>query len=159
MCLCCPSISTKYSYSRPENIMTGLWNIGRVYLVVWDTIHPSTSRLGMLSLITTVTLPYTKGHTLASCGYIKLWTTFLWTSLGFVVVIEQIMNATDYLNITVDHLNNFMLSVFQNGNGSLCAWNVPCHVTRFVLDWFQEHNIQFQLLEKRKDFLKAEKTL
>ncbi|GFV84886.1 uncharacterized protein TNCV_4298681 [Trichonephila clavipes] len=43
--------------------------------------------------------------------------TFPWASLGRVIVEEQTMNATGYLNIFADQLHPYMASVFPAGNG------------------------------------------
>lgn len=63
----------------------------------------------------TVSSSYTISNTQASCGDV-LWGTLSWVSLEPVVVVEQTMKATDYLNMTADHLHHSMLPVFRNGN-------------------------------------------
>ncbi|GBM69318.1 hypothetical protein AVEN_112658-1 [Araneus ventricosus] len=45
----------------------------------------------------------TAGHTQAGGGGFILWGTFSWAVLGPVVVIEQTMEAANYLNIIADH--------------------------------------------------------
>ncbi|GBO10338.1 hypothetical protein AVEN_110192-1 [Araneus ventricosus] len=46
----------------------------------------------------------TGGHTQASGGGIMLWGTFLWATLGAVVVVELTMKAANYLNIIADQI-------------------------------------------------------
>ncbi|GFX84967.1 transposase domain containing protein [Trichonephila clavipes] len=75
-----------------------------------------------------------------------LWGTFSWAFQGPVVVVEQTMNATGYLNIIADQLHPYMASVFPAGNGMFQQDNAPCHKAKIVLEWFQEHNAEFQLM-------------
>ncbi|GFS63631.1 transposable element Tc1 transposase [Trichonephila clavipes] len=56
----------------------------------------------------------TVGHKHAGGGSIMLWRTFSWAFLGPVVVLEQTMNATEYLNIIADQLHP--LGMFQQDN-------------------------------------------
>ncbi|GFU55377.1 transposase domain containing protein [Trichonephila clavipes] len=69
-----------------------------------------------------------------------------WAFLGPVVVVELTMNATGYLNIIADQLNPYMASVFPDGNGMFQQDNAPCHKAKIVLEWFQEHDAEFQLM-------------
>ncbi|GFY13887.1 DDE_3 domain-containing protein [Trichonephila clavipes] len=59
------------------------------------------------------------------------------------------MNATGYLNIIADQLHPYMASVFPAGNGMSQQGNAPCHKTKIVLEWFQEHDAEFQLRTHR----------
>ncbi|GFW24425.1 transposase domain containing protein [Trichonephila clavipes] len=56
------------------------------------------------------------------------------------------MNATGYLNIIVDQLHPYVTSVFPAGNGMFQQDNALCHKAKIVLDWFQEHDAEFQLM-------------
>ncbi|GFX90901.1 transposable element Tc1 transposase [Trichonephila clavipes] len=56
------------------------------------------------------------------------------------------MNATRYLNILADQLHPYMASVFPAGNGMIQQDNAPCHKAKIVLEWFQEHDAEFQLM-------------
>ncbi|GFY04021.1 transposase domain containing protein [Trichonephila clavipes] len=71
---------------------------------------------------------------------------FSWAFLGPVVVVKQIMNATEYLNIIADQLHPYMVSVSLAGNGMFQQDNAPCHKAKIVLEWFQEHDPEFQLM-------------
>ncbi|CAL1285354.1 unnamed protein product [Larinioides sclopetarius] len=88
----------------------------------------------------------TVGHTQAGGGGIRLCGSFSWASLGPVVMVEQTMNATGYLNIIADQLHPYMTSVFPAGNGMFQQDNAPCHKVKVVLEWFQEHDAEFQLM-------------
>lgn len=56
-----------------------------------------------------------------------LWETFSWASLGFVVVVELTINATDYVNIITDHLHPYMVSVFRSENDIFVKDNTLSH--------------------------------
>ncbi|GFV48486.1 transposable element Tc1 transposase [Trichonephila clavipes] len=74
----------------------------------------------------------TAGHKHAGGGSIMLWRTFSWAFLGPVVVVEQTMNATGYLNIIADQLHPYMTSVSPAGNGMFQQDNAPCHKAKIV---------------------------
>ncbi|GFV66143.1 transposase domain containing protein [Trichonephila clavipes] len=59
----------------------------------------------------------TVGHKNAGGGSIMLWRTFSWAFLGPVVVVEQTMNATEYLNNIADQLHPYMTYFSPAGNG------------------------------------------
>ncbi|GBO46691.1 Transposable element Tc1 transposase [Araneus ventricosus] len=75
-----------------------------------------------------------------------LWGTFSWAALGPVVVVEQTMKAENYLSIIADQLHPYMAFVFLTGNGLFQQDNAPCHKTRIVLQWFEEHTDEFHLM-------------
>ncbi|GFU03065.1 transposable element Tc1 transposase [Trichonephila clavipes] len=103
-------------------------------------IHHADGRVRIRRLPGEQLLPQcTVGHTQAGGGGIMLWGTFSWASLGLVVVVEQTMNATGYLNIIADQLHPYMTSVFPAGNGMFEQENAPCYKAKIVLEWFQEH--------------------
>ncbi|GBM05885.1 Transposable element Tc1 transposase [Araneus ventricosus] len=79
----------------------------------------------------------TAGHTQADGGSIMLWGTFSCVALGPVVMVEQTMKATNYLNIIVDQ--------FPTGNGIFQQDNAPFYKARTVLEWFEE-NTEFHLM-------------
>ncbi|GFU07404.1 transposable element Tc1 transposase [Trichonephila clavipes] len=74
----------------------------------------------------------TVGHKHAGGGSIMLWRTFSWAFLGPVVMVEQTMNTTGYLNIIVDQLYPYMTSVSPAGNGMFQQDNAPCHKAKIV---------------------------
>ncbi|GFW42147.1 transposable element Tcb1 transposase [Trichonephila clavipes] len=88
----------------------------------------------------------TVGHTQAGGGSTMLWGTFSWAFLGPVVVVDQTMNATGYLNIVADQLHPYIASAFLAGNGMFQQDNAPCHKAKIVLEWFQEHDAEFELM-------------
>ena len=64
-------------------------------------------------------------------------------------MVEQALNAKEYLNDFADHLHPYpyMTSVFPTGNG-MFQDSVPCHKARIVLEWFQEQDADFQSMSK-----------
>ncbi|GFU97398.1 transposable element Tcb2 transposase [Trichonephila clavipes] len=88
---------------------------------------------------------YSRSYTVRWWQYYALG-EFSWAFLGHVVVVEQTMNATGYLNIIADQLHPYMASVFPAGNGMFQQDNAPCHKAKIVLEWFQEHDAEFQLM-------------
>ncbi|GBM27949.1 Transposable element Tc1 transposase [Araneus ventricosus] len=86
------------------------------------------------------------GHTQAGGGGIMLWGTLSWATLGPVVVVEQTMKATNYLNIIADQLHPYMAFVFPTGNGIFQQDNASCHKARIVLECFEEHTDEFHLM-------------
>ncbi|GFV86796.1 transposase domain containing protein [Trichonephila clavipes] len=77
----------------------------------------------------------TVGHTQAGVGSIMFWRMFSWAFLGPVVVVEQTMNATGYLNIIADQLHPYMSSVIPARYGMFQQDNTPCHKAKMVLEW------------------------
>ncbi|GBO32268.1 hypothetical protein AVEN_135357-1 [Araneus ventricosus] len=66
--------------------------------------------------------------------------------LGPVVVVEQTMKATNYLNIIAYQLHPYMAFVFPTGNGIFQQDNAPCDKARIVLEWFEVHTDEFHLM-------------
>ncbi|GBN87022.1 hypothetical protein AVEN_50406-1 [Araneus ventricosus] len=85
-------------------------------------------------------------HTQAGGGGIMLWGMFSRAALEPVVVAEQTMIAANYLNIIADQLHLYMAFVFPTGNGIFQQDNASCHKARIVLEWFEEHTNEFQLM-------------
>lgn len=56
------------------------------------------------------------------------------------------MKTEDYMNIIADQLHPYMASVFPNVNGVLQQNKAPCQDVPIVLEWFQEHKAEFQLM-------------
>nr|XP_042898811.1 uncharacterized protein LOC110282461 [Parasteatoda tepidariorum] len=56
------------------------------------------------------------------------------------------MNVTGNLNIIADQLYPYMASVSPAGNGIFQQDNVQCHEAQIALEWFQEHDAEFQLM-------------
>ena len=59
---------------------------------------------------------------------------------------EQTLHAAEYLNIIADQLHPYMTSVFPAGNGMFQQDIASCHKAGIVLEWFQEHDVEFQLM-------------
>ncbi|GBO38932.1 hypothetical protein AVEN_86310-1 [Araneus ventricosus] len=70
----------------------------------------------------------------------------LMSALGPVVVVEQTMKAGNYLNTIADQLNPYMAFVFPTGNRIFQQDNAPCHKTRIVLECFEEHIEELDLM-------------
>ena len=51
-----------------------------------------------------------------------------------LVVVEQTMKDSDYLNITADQLHHYMVSVFPTENGTLKQDKVTCHRAQIELE-------------------------
>ncbi|GFW30252.1 transposable element Tc1 transposase [Trichonephila clavipes] len=84
----------------------------------WFVINHADGRIRIRRLPGEQLLPQcTVGHTHTGGGSIMLRGTFSWAFLVPVVVVEQTMNATGYLNIIVDQLHPYMTSVSPAGNG------------------------------------------
>ncbi|GFX23296.1 transposase domain containing protein [Trichonephila clavipes] len=96
------------------------WSMDQLERVAWSdeswfAIHYGHIRIRCLS--DEQLLPRcTVGHKHAGGGSIMLWRTFSSEFMGPVVVVEQTMNATGYLNIIVDHLHPYMTSVSPAAN-------------------------------------------
>ncbi|GFS78405.1 transposase domain containing protein [Trichonephila clavipes] len=58
------------------------------------------------------------------------------------------MNATGYLKMIADQLHPCMAYVFPAGNGMFQLDNAPCQKSKIVLEWFQEHDAEFQLMSR-----------
>ncbi|GFV63316.1 transposable element Tc1 transposase [Trichonephila clavipes] len=127
------------------------WSMDQWERVDWSdesrfVIHPADGRIRIRRLPCEQLLPQcTVSHTQAGGGSIMLWGTFSWAFLGPVVVVEQTMNATGYLNIIADQLHPYMASVFPAGNAMFQQNNASCQKVKIMLEWFQEHNAEFQL--------------
>ena len=63
-----------------------------------------------------------------------------------MVVVQQTLNATAYLNIIVDQLHLYMASVFSTGNGMLKRDNALRLKAWIMLVWFQEDDAEFELM-------------
>ncbi|GFX09605.1 transposable element Tcb1 transposase [Trichonephila clavipes] len=130
----------------------GDWSMDQWERVVWSNesrfaIHHADGRVRIRRLPGEQLLPQcTVGHTQACDGSIMLWETFSWASLGPMVVVEQTMNATGYLNIIADQLHPYMACVFPAGNGMFQQDNAPCQKAIIVLEWFHDHDAEFQLM-------------
>ncbi|GBN50421.1 hypothetical protein AVEN_206903-1 [Araneus ventricosus] len=86
------------------------------------------------------------GHTQAGGDGSMLWGTFSWVALGPVVVVEQTMEAANYLNIIADQLHPYKALVFPTGNGIFQQDNAPCHKALIVLEWLEELTDEFNLM-------------
>ncbi|GFT10568.1 transposable element Tc1 transposase [Trichonephila clavipes] len=127
------------------------WSMDQWERVAWSdesrfVIHHADGRIRIRRLSDEQLFPKcTVSHTQAGGVSITLWGTFSWTFLGPVVVVEQTMNATGYLNIIAAQLHPCMASVFPAGNRMFQQDHTPCHKAKSLLDWFQEYDSEFQL--------------
>ncbi|GBM10228.1 Transposable element Tc1 transposase [Araneus ventricosus] len=128
------------------------WTMDEWKRVAWSDesrflIHHVDGRVRVRRLPGEQLLPScTAGHTQAGGSGIMLWGTFTWAALGPVVVVEQTMKASNYLNIIADQLLPYMAFVFPTGNGISQQDNAQCHKARIVLEWFEEHTYEFHLM-------------
>ncbi|GFW30062.1 transposable element Tcb2 transposase [Trichonephila clavipes] len=101
----------------PGNIATGPWISGREL--------PGQMNHGL----TFITPMAVSGYAVfqAIICFLNVRETLSWASLRPVVVVEQTMNATRYLNIFADQLHLYMTSVFPAGNGMFQQVQVSCH--------------------------------
>ena len=83
---------------------------------------------------------------------------FTLAALGPLVVVGQTMKTADYLNRILDQLHPFtgtsplyIVSDFPIENEILLQDNVQYHKARVVLEWFEEHKNEFQLISWSPD--------
>ena len=88
----------------------------------------------------------TAGRRQAGGGSIMLWGTFTWTSMGPVELVQGTMTAETYRTLVADHVHPFMTTMFPNGSGIFQQDNAPCHKARSVMEWFEEHSGELQLM-------------
>ncbi|GFY12055.1 transposable element Tc1 transposase [Trichonephila clavipes] len=62
------------------------------------------------------------------------------------VLVEGIVEVVGYLIIIVDQLHSYMTSVSPTGNGAFQQDSVPCQKARIMLEWFEKHKDEFQLI-------------
>ncbi|GBO07077.1 hypothetical protein AVEN_55626-1 [Araneus ventricosus] len=90
------------------------WTMDEWKRVAWSDesrflIHHVDGRVRVRHLPGEQLLPScTAGHTQTGGGGIMLWGTFSWAALVPVVVVEQTMKATNYLNIIAGQLHPYM---------------------------------------------------
>ncbi len=83
----------------------------------------------------------------AGGGGVMVWGIFSWHTLGPLVPIEHLLNATAYLSIVADHVHPFMTTVYPSSDGYFQQDNAPCHKAQIISDWFLEHDNEFTLLK------------
>lgn len=88
----------------------------------------------------------TVGRRQAGGGGIMVWAMFSWGTLGPIIPIEQSLTSVRYLNMVADQVHPFMATVFPAGDGVYQQDNAPCHKGRIVMDWFEEHSSDFQVM-------------
>ncbi|GFU60120.1 transposable element Tc1 transposase [Trichonephila clavipes] len=114
------------------------WSMDQWERVAWSdesrfVIHDADGLIRIRCLPGEQLLPRcTVGHKHADGGRVMLWRTFCWAFLGPVVVEEQTMNVTWYLNISANQLHPYMTSVSPAGNGMFQQGNAPCHKAKIV---------------------------
>uniref|UniRef100_A0A9J8APT3 Transposase Tc1-like domain-containing protein n=1 Tax=Cyprinus carpio carpio TaxID=630221 RepID=A0A9J8APT3_CYPCA len=80
-------------------------------------------------------------------GGVMVWGIISWHTLGPLLPIEHILNATAYLSIVADHVHPFMTTVYPSSDSYFQQYNAPCHKAQIILDWFLEHDNEFTLLK------------
>ena len=88
----------------------------------------------------------TVGRRQAGGGGIMGWEMFSWSTLGPIIPIEQSLTSVHYVNIVANQVHPFMTTVFTAGDGVYQQDNAPCHKGRNVLEWFEEHSSDFQVM-------------
>lgn len=113
MFFCCQSIIASYYYTRPRNILIEQWTIGRDL--------PGRMNHNSIFYTSTEVRSYAifRGNCcslLCSRSYTdRCWRhCTLWSFLGPGIFIEQTVKSAGYLNITVEHLHSYMISIFPN---------------------------------------------
>ncbi len=72
----------------------------------------------------------------AGGGGVMVWGIFSWHTLGPLVPIEHLLNATAYLSIVADHVHPFMTIVYPSSDGYFQKDNTPCNKAQIISDWF-----------------------
>ncbi|KAJ4440979.1 hypothetical protein ANN_10828 [Periplaneta americana] len=88
----------------------------------------------------------TVGRRQAGCSSIMLWGTFTLASMNPVVIVQGTMKATVYRTLVAEHVHPFMTAMFPKGSGIFQQDNGPCHKARSVMEWFEEHSGELQLM-------------
>ncbi len=83
----------------------------------------------------------------AAGGGVMVWGIFSWHTLGRLVPIERLLNATAHLSIVADHVHLFMTTVYPSSDDYFQKDNAPCHKAQIISDWFLEHDNEFTLLK------------
>ncbi len=83
----------------------------------------------------------------AAGGGVMVWGIFSWHTLGPLVPIEHLFNATAHLSIVDDHVHPFMTTVYPSSDDYFQKDNAPCHKAQIISDWFLEHDNEFTLLK------------
>ena len=81
----------------------------------------------------------------AGGGSMMLWAMFCWETLSPDIHVDVTLTRNTYLNIVSDQVYPFMAKVFPDGSGLFQQDNAPCHKTKMLQEWFEEHNNQFKL--------------
>ena len=71
---------------------------------------------------------------------------FCCETLGPGIHVDVTLTCTTYLNIVADQVHPFMATVFPDGSGLFQQDNAPCHTTKIVQEWFEEHDKEFKVL-------------
>ncbi|KAK3520422.1 hypothetical protein QTP70_024176, partial [Hemibagrus guttatus] len=81
----------------------------------------------------------TMGRRQASRGSVMLCAMFCWETLGPAIHVIVTLTHTTSLSIVADHVHPVMETVFPDACGLFQQDNAPCHKTKMVQEWFDEH--------------------
>jgi len=59
-----------------------------------------------------------------------------WHTLGPLVPIGHLLNATAYLSIVSDHVHPFMVTMYPSSDGYFQEDNAPCHKAQIISNGF-----------------------
>ena len=77
---------------------------------------------------------------------VTLWAMFCWETLGPGVHVDVTLTRASYLNVVADHVHPFMATLFPDRSGLFQQDNVPCHTSKILQEWFEEHDDEFKVL-------------
>ncbi len=67
-------------------------------------------------------------------GGVIVWGIFSWYTLGTLVPIEHLLNATAYRSIVTDHVYPYMTTLYPFPDGYFQQDNAPCHIAQIISD-------------------------
>lgn len=145
MHLCWANTIANYAYISSENITIASWisencpsrmNPDSSFITLRAVSGHAIFKMNSCSTIVQQVIPRFfvailcyKGH-----SHRRLWDTW--------IMVECIMKAEDYRNITASQLRPYMASVFQTRNEIFQLDNDLNHKARTVLEWFQKHDVE-----------------
>ncbi|GFX12104.1 DDE_3 domain-containing protein [Trichonephila clavipes] len=74
------------------------------------------------------------------------WRMSSWHCMGYLICVDELLNAQEYLRIIVDQVYPILLMVYSDKNGYFQQDNASCHVAGIVCRWFSEHIRHLTLL-------------
>ncbi|MBJ5491542.1 transposase [Salmonella enterica subsp. enterica serovar Derby] len=81
-----------------------------------------------------------QGTLQAGGGGILVWGLFTWTEMGPLVRVTSSLTGQRYREILDDHVLPFVRLQHPTGDLSLQQDNAPCHRSRIVSEWLDEHS-------------------